>query len=263
MWLFGTGRSSPRVGSRTRSAPSWSAPPPTGRPVAVRRRARRRRVSGHRRRTTGSARSRTEGRGRRGRSRSTGRGHVRRGPSWWTALSVMLLRQAPHGVGETSTLSSSPWGSTRMSKPSVTTSLELDLCGHRLGDRVLARGDQSDDSRPVGESVAPAADQADVLLGQRHRVERGGLGVQAGLDDRTRVRRTRSGRAQARRRPGALDGHVDTDAVGEVGSVSWNPSAVGSMTGPMSSDRARAARFGLGSAMTTVAGADGRRIHRR
>ena len=120
-------------------------------------------------------------------------------------------------VGETSTLSWSPRGSTSTSNPCGTTSSRGIRAVTALRDRVLAGGDQPDDPRPVGDQVAPAADVADVLLRQRHRVDRGGLGVQPGLDDRA----ARADAVHRGRQPGcgprALGDDVHAGTAGQVG----------------------------------------------
>src|SRR6476469_444609 len=60
---------------------------------------------------------------------------------------------------------------------------QLDLAGQDLFHGVPAGGGESDDARPVGQPVAPAAHEGKVLLRQGHGVQGGRLGVQSRLDD--------------------------------------------------------------------------------
>ena len=99
-------------------------------------------------------------------------------PRYWSAF----MSVPPIGRS-TRTLTWSPVGESSVSKPCSTMSVDRHLRGDDLLDRVAAAGDEVDDARPVGHRVAPGAGERDVVLGQHHRLDRCGPGVQAGLGD--------------------------------------------------------------------------------
>ena len=114
------------------------------------------------------------------------------------ALRRVLQRphRAPPRCASTSTLTWSPVGDRSTSKPRSTTSAIGTCAVTTFSTGQPAAGDEVDDPRPVGDRVAPGADQRDVVLGELHRLDRRGLRVQAGLRDP-------AGRADRRRSPSA------------------------------------------------------------